>query len=67
MRQAREVSVRFDKSRCDMNPFCPVTRACPKGAMYVDRRTFRPTFDKDKCTGCAICVSSCPHGAMVED
>jgi Pyruvate/2-oxoacid:ferredoxin oxidoreductase delta subunit len=32
----------------------------------VDRKTFRPVFDSDMCTGCAVCASSCPRGAIRE-
>ncbi|OGS52041.1 MAG: hypothetical protein A3K75_05660 [Euryarchaeota archaeon RBG_13_61_15] len=58
--------VKFDQKLCDLNPYCPAVRKCPKGALYIDRRTFRPTFDASKCTGCAVCVSSCPRGAVSE-
>ena len=61
------MSVRFDEGLCDRNPFCPVVKACPTGAMYVDRKTYRPVFDAEKCTGCGTCLVSCPHGAMVEE
>lgn len=56
----------FDGDACDRNPYCPVTRACPTGAMYIDRRTRSPAFDASKCTGCGTCLSSCPHGALRE-
>lgn len=56
----------FDKTLCDKNPFCPVTRSCPTGAMYIDRRKFTPAFDESKCTGCGTCITSCPHGAVRE-
>lgn len=59
-------SVKFDQKLCDLNPYCPAARKCPKGALYIDRKTFRPTFDASKCTGCAVCVSSCPRGAVSE-
>ncbi|MCJ7562290.1 MAG: 4Fe-4S binding protein [Thermoplasmata archaeon] len=58
--------VSFNPKICDNNPFCPVTRTCPTGAMYIDRKTFRPAFDAEKCTGCGTCLTSCPHGAIVE-
>lgn len=57
----------FDPELCDKSPYCPAARSCPSGALYIDRKTFRPTFDGDKCTGCAACVSSCPHGAVREE
>lgn len=59
--------VKFDKHLCDMNPFCPVARLCPTGAMSIDKKTYRPTFDHDKCTGCGTCVPACPHGAVHEE
>ncbi len=58
------MKVKFDENLCDMNPYCPVARVCPKKAMYIDRRTYRPAFDESKCTGCEICITSCPHGAV---
>jgi Fe-S-cluster-containing hydrogenase component 2 len=58
------MSVSFNKELCDQNPYCPAARICPKGAMYVDRKTFRPTFDETKCTGCEVCISACPMGAI---
>jgi len=60
------MAVMFDKGKCDQNPFCSVTRVCPSGAMYIDKKTYRPSFDAEKCTGCSVCVSKCPHGAMSE-
>lgn len=57
----------FDRDTCDRNPYCPVTRVCPTGAMHIDRRTFSPAFDDSKCTGCGTCLSSCPHGAVRAD
>jgi Fe-S-cluster-containing hydrogenase component 2 len=58
------MSVSFNESLCDKNPYCPVARVCPKGAMYIDRETFGPAFNESKCTGCEICVSKCPRGAI---
>lgn len=58
------MTVNFDQKLCDLNPYCPVVRVCPTGALYIDRRTFRPSFDESKCTGCEACVPICPHGAV---
>jgi len=60
------MAIEFDKNLCDQNPYCPVTRICPTGAMYVDRTTYMPTFDPEKCSGCGVCVSSCPRNAVTE-
>ncbi|HEX9908034.1 MAG TPA: 4Fe-4S binding protein [Thermoplasmata archaeon] len=59
------MSVRFVQKQCDQNPWCPAAKSCPTGAMYVDKKTYKPTFDESKCSGCAVCVSSCPRGAIV--
>ena len=59
--------IKFDQKLCDLNPYCPAARMCPTGALFVDRRTFRPTFSPDKCTECATCTSSCPRGAVFEE
>lgn len=59
--------VTFKYELCDVNPYCPVTRVCPTKALFVDEKTFRPVFDPVRCSGCAICVSSCPRGALHED
>jgi len=61
------MTVKFDHERCDLNPFCPVAKVCPTSAMFVDRKTYKPTFDASKCEGCGICLSSCPHGAVFEE
>lgn len=58
------MSVNFKKEICDLNPYCPAARICPSGALFIDRKTFRPSFDESKCTGCEICISSCPRGAV---
>lgn len=59
--------IKFNKDICDKNPYCPVARICPKGAMFVDKKTFRPTFDPEKCSACGVCISSCPRSAITEE
>ncbi len=54
----------FEEDACDRNPYCPVTRLCPTGAMHIDRRSLSPRFDASRCTGCGTCLTSCPHGAV---
>ena len=58
------MTVKFELSLCDRNPYCPAAKACPTGALYIDRKTFRPAFDDGKCTGCEVCVPICPRGAV---
>jgi len=62
----------IDTVRCDKSPFCPVKRVCPQGAISQQKGEKKLLFfntgnyqvDKSKCTGCGICVSYCPHGAV---
>ncbi|HJX04905.1 MAG TPA: 4Fe-4S binding protein [Thermoplasmata archaeon] len=61
------MSVRYEQRLCDRSPYCPVAKVCPTGAFHIDRKTFTPSFDSSKCTGCGVCVPSCPHGAVAED
>jgi dihydromethanopterin reductase (acceptor) len=56
--------VSFDESGCDRNPFCPVTRLCPTGAMHIDLVKRTPRLDRSLCTGCGTCVEACPRGAI---
>ncbi len=66
MAGADNMVMSFEPRLCDQNPYCPAARSCPSGALCVDRKTFRPVFDSDMCTGCAVCASSCPRGAIRE-
>jgi heterodisulfide reductase subunit A-like polyferredoxin len=67
MLETDNMSVRFDQELCDLNPYCPAVRACPKGALFIDKKTFRPAFDAAECTGCGVCISSCPRGAVFQE
>ena len=60
------MTVKFDQKMCDLNPYCPATKACPSGALHIDRKTYRPSFDAAKCTGCGVCLSKCPRGAVAD-
>lgn len=61
------MTVRFDRKLCDQNPFCPAAKACPKGALFIDKKTYRPTFNEEECSDCGVCLSSCPRGAISEE
>mgnify|MGYP001187794574 CR=1 FL=1 len=54
--------------KCDQSPFCPVKRVCPAGAVTQNKKGFfradAPKIDKDKCTGCGICLKVCTMGAV---
>ena len=37
-------------------------RACPFGALSMDKQTGLPVVDESKCTSCGTCVAICPRG-----
>ncbi len=46
-------------------PCNPCETACPSGAITIgDRISDLPRLDKDKCTGCGLCVAHCPGLAI---
>ncbi|MBE0479236.1 4Fe-4S binding protein, partial [Candidatus Aerophobetes bacterium] len=46
-------------------PCNPCETACPFGAIKVGSLiTNLPKLDEDKCTGCGVCISSCPGLAI---
>lgn len=38
----------------------PCVEACPVKALSVDPKTGAVLVDKEKCTGCSICIQACP-------
>lgn len=44
-------------SQCDDYPCIEV---CPVEALLVDERTRAVLVDREKCTGCGICIDACP-------
>ncbi|MEM3341211.1 MAG: FAD-dependent oxidoreductase, partial [Thermoplasmata archaeon] len=50
---------------CVQNIPCnPCSTCCPKGAIVIKDITDKPRIDPEKCTGCGICVYSCPGLAI---
>jgi len=46
-------------------PCDPCESACPAGAIRIGSSiTNLPVLDEDKCTGCGLCISSCPGLAI---
>jgi len=46
-------------------PCNPCETACPAGAIRIGSSiTNLPALDEDKCTGCGVCISSCPGLAI---
>jgi len=44
-------------SQCDDYP---CVDACPVDALSVDEKTKAVLVDREKCTGCGVCIDSCP-------
>ncbi len=38
----------------------PCVEACPVEALSVDERTKAVLVDREKCTGCGVCIDACP-------
>ncbi|MBS7631689.1 4Fe-4S dicluster domain-containing protein [Candidatus Bathyarchaeota archaeon] len=38
----------------------PCVSSCPVDALTVDKRTAAVLVDRDKCTGCGLCIKACP-------
>ena len=38
----------------------PCVKACPADALSVDEKTGAVIVNKEKCTGCGVCIESCP-------
>jgi len=38
----------------------PCVEACPLDALSVDEETSAVLVDRDKCTGCGVCIEACP-------
>jgi Fe-S-cluster-containing hydrogenase component 2 len=50
---------------CDEDIPCdPCVESCKKGAIIKESLTTVPIVDYEKCTGCALCVASCPGLAI---
>ncbi|MGD9605308.1 MAG: 4Fe-4S binding protein [Bacilli bacterium] len=46
-------------------PCNPCSTSCPFNAIYIGENiNHRPSVDFDKCTGCGVCVYSCPGLAI---
>ncbi|MBN3038102.1 MAG: 4Fe-4S binding protein, partial [Candidatus Omnitrophica bacterium] len=54
--------VHWHEDRCDHCTVCiPI---CPTGALSLDRKTMRVSFDNKKCIMCGLCIPVCPYNAM---
>jgi len=45
---------------CNQCPDYPCVKACPVGALTTDTKTSAILVDKEKCTGCGLCIDACP-------
>ena len=49
--------------RCPADHPCPLVSSCPAGAIS-QMEYGKPVIDDERCTGCNLCVKSCPKGAV---
>lgn len=47
------------------DPWCE--KACPVGAIGIDKRQQIVVVQEEKCVGCERCVGACPYGIMMLD
>ncbi|MFQ5680901.1 MAG: 4Fe-4S dicluster domain-containing protein [Candidatus Omnitrophota bacterium] len=45
----------------------PCVAACIAAALRYDKKSQRVIHDKDRCTGCWMCIMVCPYGAIRND
>ena len=67
MKKASIKNKKYNESKCDQSPFCPVARVCPTGAVTRIKVGFlksRISYDASKCIGCGKCTRVCPHAAF---
>lgn len=43
----------------------PCIAVCRRKAINKDTKTGWVTIDKERCNNCALCVSACPHSAII--
>lgn len=55
-------SVAFSGTKCRYHGTC--AKACPVGAIQVDIRKKRFTYDRNACLGCGLCTEHCPEKAL---
>ena len=49
---------------CRQEEDAECVKACPAGALRVDKKRKMVRFDEKKCDGCKACVEACPYGAI---
>jgi len=52
--------IQVNEEHCPKNHNCPVTSACPMGAIVQESPYSAPKIDKEKCTDCGLCTNYCP-------
>ncbi|MBN2305049.1 MAG: 4Fe-4S binding protein [Anaerolineae bacterium] len=59
------VLLAIDDTRCRVCEICLARQACRGKAIRVIDRDDPPFLDMSRCWGCRVCVTACPHGAVV--
>lgn len=65
------IRVKVDNENAEFTPiFCvqcqsaPCARSCPAKAIIRDQKSGALFVDRQKCTGCGVCIEVCPIGAI---
>ncbi len=58
---------RVDRSLCRTCSTCQVRVVCRTRAIVQPERGDLPIIQHVRCRACLVCVSACPHGAVVRD
>jgi len=45
---------------CTQCPEYPCVKSCPSSALSIDEKTGAVIVDRGKCSGCGVCIKSCP-------
>ena len=60
------ITLMIDDERCMICDSCAAGQICRIRAIRTIDAGEPPYLDQTRCLGCRVCISVCPHGAVVE-